>query len=300
MDVDVRRLRVLRAVVADGSIRGAATTLGYTPSAISQHLTALQRELGLTLIRRSGRGIEATAAGHVVAAEAGRVFQRLADLEALVTDLRAGRSGSLSVGYFASAGATWIPPIVAALKCEYPGLRLDLRLVELIGSDSMPLDVEIAVEGAEVSRQEGYRVRRLLTEPYVAVVPASSPLASRPRIDLAELRHEAWVDNDVARGACRQRVLDACSTVGFSPSFHIEAQDYPTAIRFVAEGIGVTVVPRLGIGVLPESVVAVPLANPEPRRTIVVRIHDSCAEHPAVGRMLELLAHRLADHARAA
>ena len=55
--VDVHRLRVLRAVVADGSVNGAAVSLGYTPSAISQHLAALQRETGLTLVRRSGRGI---------------------------------------------------------------------------------------------------------------------------------------------------------------------------------------------------------------------------------------------------
>jgi len=92
--VDVHRLRVLRAVVADGSIQGAAASLGYTPSAISQHLTALQKETGLRLLQRSGRGIEPTVAGRAVAAEAARIFERLADLESLVADLRAGRVGA--------------------------------------------------------------------------------------------------------------------------------------------------------------------------------------------------------------
>ena len=299
--MDVHRLRVLRAVVAAGSIQGAATSLGYTPSAISQQVSALQRETGLTLVQRSGRGIEPTVAGRAVAAEAARIFERLADLDALVADLRAGRVGTLSVSYFASAGAAWIPPVIAALTREFPRLRLDLRLIELHGADSGPPDVEIAVDGAESGPVDaataGYRVRPLLTEPYFAVVPVTSALAGRAQVDLAELRDEAWVDNDVARGPCRQAVLDACSTVGFSPSFHIETQDYPTAIRFVAEGLGITVIPRLGLGALPGSTIAVPIVNPTPWRGISVRVRDAVADHPAVVRMLDLLDRRVAaDH----
>ena len=275
--------------MADGSIRGAATSLGYTPSAISQHITALQKETGLTLVQRSGRSIEPTAAGRTVAAQAARVFERLAELESVVSDLRAGRVGALSVSYFASAGAVWIPPVVAALAREFPGLRLDLRLIELVGADSGPPDVEIFVDGTESGGAKGYRVRPLLTEPYLAVVPKSSRLADRAQVDLADLRDEAWVDNDVARGACRQILLDACSAAGFSPVFHIETQDYPTAIKFVAEGMGITVMARLGLGTLPESTVAVPIVNPTPRRGISVRVRDAVADHPAVLRMLELL-----------
>jgi DNA-binding transcriptional LysR family regulator len=292
--MDVHRLRVLRAVVADGSIHGAAASLGYTPSAISQHVSALQKETGLRLVERSGRGIEPTAAGRAVAAEAARIFERLADLESLVANLRAGRVGALSVSYFASAGAVWIPPVVAAIAREFPRLRLDLRLIELTGADSGPPDIEIAVDGAASSDSAGYRVHPLLTEPYLAVVPAASALARRAQLDLAELRDENWVDNDVARGPCRQALLDACSTVGFSPAFHIETQDYPTAIRFVAEGMGITVMPRLGLAGLPDSTVAVPLVNPTPRRSISVRVREAAADHPAVVRMLQLLDERVA------
>jgi len=298
--VDVHRLRVLRAVVADGSIQGAAASLGYTPSAISQHLTALQKETGLRLLQRSGRGIEPTEAGRAVAAEAARIFERLADLESLVADLRAGRVGALSVSYFASAGAVWIPPVVATIAREFPRLRLDLRLIELLAADSGAPDVEIVVDGAESGGIAGYQVHPLLTEPYLAVVPVTSALAHRTQVDLVELRDEAWVDNDVARGPCRQAVLDACSTVGFSPAFHIETQDYPTAIRFVAEGMGITVIPRLGLGTLPDSTVAVPIVNPTPRRSISVRVRDTAANHPAVIRMLELLDERVTVHHPAA
>ena len=117
--------------------------------------------------------------------------------------------------------------MVATIAREFPRLRLDLKLIELLGTDSEAPDVEIAVDGTEPGDMAGYEVRPLLVEPYLAVVPATSALATRAQVDLAELRDEAWVDNDVARGPCRQILLDACSTVGFSPAFHIETQDYP-------------------------------------------------------------------------
>lgn len=291
--MDVHRLRVLRAVVAAGSVNGAATTLGYTASAVSQQLTALQRETGLTLVQRVGRGIEPTAAGHAVADAAAGLFHELAELDALVADLRAGRDGTLVVSSFASAGAAWIPAVVATITREFPRLRLDLRLIELTGPDAGPPDVEIAVDGDRDAVRPGYRCRTLVTEPYFAVVRTGTALADRPDVDLAQLRDEQWVDNDVARGPCRQALLDACTTAGFSPSFHVETQDYPTAIRFVAAGVGVTVVPRLALMDLPAGVVAVPIVNPTPRRTISVRVLESMVDNPAVVRILELLDERV-------
>jgi DNA-binding transcriptional LysR family regulator len=288
--LDPHRLRVFRAVVTSGSVHQAAANLGYTPSAISQHLTALQRETGLRLVERSGRGIEPTATGQLLADEAATVLQRLADLDAVVADLRDGRLGSLSVSYFASAGAAWIPPVVAALAREFPDLRVDLRLIELANEKQSPPDVEVYVEGAASGPVKGYTIYPLLEEPYVAVLPASHPLAGRATIQLRELADEQWVDNDFSRGPCRQVVIDACSSVGFTPQFHVETHDYPTAISFVATGVGITVLPRLGIGpALPAGLVAVPVVDPVPVRKISVRVRESMTGNPAALRIVKLL-----------
>src|SRR5215217_2951170 len=96
--IDVQRLRVFRAVVASGSVQAAADHLGYTPSAVSQHLTALQRETGLVLFEKDGRGIAATPAAKVLAAESDEVMGSLTRLGGFVDDLRSGRSGSLTIG----------------------------------------------------------------------------------------------------------------------------------------------------------------------------------------------------------
>jgi DNA-binding transcriptional LysR family regulator len=285
--LDIQRLRVFRAIVASGSVSGAASSLGYTPSAISQHLSALQRETGLALVERRGRGLEPTAAGVALAAGMGSLFAGLAQVESMVGDLRAGRVGSLRISYFASAGATWIPPVVATLIREFPQLRLDLRLFELAGPDPVDPDVEIFIEGA--STGSGGRVIELLHEPYVAVLPAGHRLADHAEIPLAELRDEQWVDNDFSRGPCRQVVLDACAAAGYTPAFPIETHDYPSAIAFVAAGVGITVLPRLGTAMLPPGVRVVPIVDPVPRRRIMLRARDAVREHPAVVRVVELL-----------
>src|SRR5690349_7462778 len=110
--LDPHRLRVFRSVVASGSVQAAADNLGLTSSAVSQHLAALQKETGLTLFQRVGRGIAPTEAALVLDAQSDEVMSQWNRLDQVVTDLRDGRSGRLSIGYFSSAGATWMPSLV--------------------------------------------------------------------------------------------------------------------------------------------------------------------------------------------
>lgn len=287
--MDLPRLRLLRAVVETGSIRATAAALGYTPSAVSQQLTALQRETGLRLLERVGRGIEPTVAGRTLAAESDGLFEALTRVEGVVGDLRAGRVGSLSIGYFGSAGSAWLPAVVGGLQSEFPELRLDLRMTEYDGADAPVPDIDIFVEGRASQRFDAYDVRRLSADPYLAVVRTDHSLASRTEVPLAELAVERWIDNDVINGACRQVLLAACAEAGFSPDFAVETHDYRTAIPFVVTGIGITVIPKLGIGDLPAALTAIPIVAPTPVRHISVAVKQSIADHPAARLTVELL-----------
>ncbi|WP_116050266.1 LysR family transcriptional regulator [Amycolatopsis palatopharyngis] len=297
--LDLPRLRLLRAVVATGSIRAAAAALDYTPSAVSQQLALLQRETGLRLFDRVGRGIEPTVAGRTLAAEAEPLFEALTKVEGVVGDLRQGRVGSLSIGYFSSVGATWLPPVVAALLAEFPELRLDLRMTELQGTADADVDTDISifVERPGIEHSPLLRVRRLVDDPYLVVVRDCDPLAGLTEVPLAALAEQRWVDNDLDHGACRQVLLAACAEVGFSPQFSVETHDYRTAIPFVATGIGITVIPEIGIGELPANLTAIPVVAPTPVRHISVAVKKSIIEHPAVLRVLELLEAQVMVHA---
>ncbi len=250
--------------MASGSVQAAATNLGYTPSAVSQHLTALQRETGLTLLAKAGRGLRPTAAGHALAAEADRVLARVGAAESLIADLRTGRTGTLSIAYFASVGAAWMPHVVRSVLTGFPGVRLDLQLREHIpDSREERADVQVVVAGGGFDPGPGFTAHHLLDDPYVAVVPVGHRLAGRTEADLVDLADERWVDNDFARGWCRANLLEACTAAGFRPAFRVEAHDYRTALAFVAAGIGLTVLPALGAAHLPEGVTCVRPAPPD-------------------------------------
>ncbi|WP_129789529.1 LysR family transcriptional regulator [Promicromonospora panici] len=288
--LDVHRLRVFRSVVASGSIGAAAANLGYTPSAVSQHVSALQRETGLKLLARHGRGIRPTAAGLALAAQADGVLERLGEAESMVADLRAGRTGSLSVAYFASVGSAWLPDVVRTVTTEFPGIRLDLELAEHIPDKTEDrADLQICVGQAAFDPGSGFSAHHLLDDPYVVILPQGHRFAGRDEIELAELADERWVDNDFARGWCRRNLLEACTAAGFSPTFHVEAHDYPTAVAFVDAGIGMTVLPELGAVQLPAGTVAVPVVRPTPVRSIYAVLQDAVAHTPPAIAALKAL-----------
>ncbi len=218
------------------------------------------------------------------------VLERLASLDAVVADLREGRVGTLSVGYFPSAGAAWIPPVVTALSREFPEIRMDLRLCDVPDEQRSPADIELFIEGADGERDVGYHVHRLLEEPYLVVVPATHRLAGHRSVALRELAHESWSDHDFTSGPCRRAVIDACTSVGFTPAFRVETHDHPTALSFVAAGMGVTVLPRLCLRpVVPPGLVAVPVVEPVPLRRIAVRVRHALRHHPAARRFVALM-----------
>jgi len=288
--LDLHRLRIFRAVVASGSVNAAAANLGYTPSAVSQHVTALQRETGLVLLARSGRGIEPTSVGLALAEQIDGALSRLGDVEAFVADLRDGRTGSLSMAYFPSVGAAWLPAVARTLLRRFPDIRLDLELRDDFAAGAAKrVDIQLLVAPPDFAGSRDTRVHHLLDDPYVVVVPPEHPLAGAGAVELARLAGERWIDNDFARGWCRENLIDACRSAGFTPPFRVEAHDYPTALAFVAAGIGVTVLPRLGAANLPAGLVAVPVTAPAVRRSIHAVVQTSVESTPPAQCVLEEL-----------
>jgi DNA-binding transcriptional LysR family regulator len=290
--LDIRRMQVLRAVITSGSITAAARNLGYTPSAISQQLSTLEREAGVELLERVGRGVRATPAGTLLSEHAEVLSAQLSKAEAALTELKEGRTGRLAIRYFGTAGASFVPPAVAAVRREFPGIRLDLKLIE--PEDPMPevetgkADVAIVVSPRPRPTAKGVELVHLLDDPYRVVLPRTHPLARRSELDLAELADESWIGTEWP-GPCRDTVLDACAAAGFTPNFAVEAEDYQTAQGFVAAGLGVSLVPELALGTPNAGVVARKIGRPEPFRAIHAAIAAHAREQPAVRRLLAVL-----------
>lgn len=293
--LDVRRLRVLRSVVTSGSISAAAANLGYTPSAVSQQIAVLEREAGIALLEKVGRGIRPTAAGRLLAGHAEDIMTRLAIAETELADLRAGRTGRLRMHYFATAGAALVPPAVAAFTARYPGVRLDLRLHEpAYSADNAATgdaDIQLVVLRPGTPAHDTSRVAltHLLDDEYHAVLPRGHRFAGRASVELAELAEDPWVDNEFPPGVCHEIMMDACAAAGFAPNFVVDSDDYPTAQGFVAAGLGVTVVPRLGLGTVHTGVVVLPIRHPRPVRSIYAAVATGVTAQPAVLDMVAAL-----------
>lgn len=289
--LDTHRLRIFTAVVTQGSVHRAAELLGYTPSTVSQHVAQLQRETGLTLVERDGRGLAPTRAGLLLAHEATGVLGHLADLDAYVRDLRVGRVGSLVIGHVASAGVALLPSVVRRLADEFPDVRLELRINETKRHAELrpDLDIYILLPGQPIPVEAEFDHQRLLDDPFLAVMPADHPLAARPSVRPGEIIDGPLIDNDVGQGPCRQAVLDLFRATGSDPVFLVETHDYAAAIEFVAAGIGVSIIPALGIRNLPDTVAVVPINDPTPRRHLMLRTRKALRGSEVLDRAVALL-----------
>lgn len=291
--LDPHRLRVFRSVVATGSVQGAADQLRLTSSAVSQSVAALQRETGLVLLERAGRGVRPTPAGMRLAIACGDALRSLTRLGALVRDLREGKTGHLTIGLFASVGQAWMPGIVGALRREFPDVMVELVLNDVPGGTPLSLpdiDVRIAVDGE--AAPPGFTRMPLVDDPFVMAVHRSHRLARRHTAPLAEFRDDEFVANDFAGSPVSDLQSRAYGAAGFSPRYIVQAADHHTALAFVDEGIGVTMLPVLATTDLPARVRLIALTDPVPVRHIYARVRDSISGSPVAQRVVALLRDR--------
>jgi len=293
--MDVRRMQMLRAVVSSGSVTRAATHLGYTPSAVSQQIAVLEKESGIALLDRVGRGVRPTAAGRLVSEHAAVISQNMAQAESALADLRNGCAGRLALRYFATAGATLVAPAIARFDTDFPGVRLDLRLTDsddpLRQVEHGDADVALVVRaGTDSSRtpSEGVRLVHLFDDAYAAVLPVGHRLVAKGNVKLSELEAERWVGSEPP-GPCLDPILGACAAAGFTPDFAVQSEDYATAQGFVAAGLGVGVMPRMGLQNRHPGVVTRPLCNPEPVRAVYAAVREAAMTQPPVRGLLTAL-----------
>ena len=290
--LDVGRLRILRAVVASGSVTDTARRLGFTPSTVSQHIHTLEKEVGYSLVERVGRGIRPTPAGIELARESGGVLDAMRQLEARSRELRDGAASRLAIATFASAAYAWMPQVARTLRQEFPGLTLELSIKDSDGEEMGEADVEVHTElpfeGPAVPR--AYRRVELGNDEFVVALPPDHPLAEAGEADLAEFDVDDWVQYDYRDPIARRLAEYACAVAGFTPRYVVQAQDHVTGLALVSAGVGIAVVPQLAARWSAFDLAYVRPLNPTPYRRIVALVRNGARANPAAARTVELLA----------
>jgi DNA-binding transcriptional LysR family regulator len=299
---DVQRLRAFALVLDLGSISAAADVLGYSQSAVSQQLAALEREVGTALVDRSRRPFRGTPAGALLRPHAERVLAALGGADAAVQDLRGG-AVRVRLAAFPSALSSFVPAAVRDLRRARPELVVHVlqletqEAVERLRTGDADLAVVHHLPGAAVPETAGLQRRRLLVDHLYVVLPVGHRLARRDEVSLAELEAEPLIlpRRDTPAGRFRSLVEQLCAQAGFAPRVAYELDDLPAAQRFAAAGIAVVPMHGLTLATVPPGATARPLAErPAGSRTIEA-LAPAAARTPAVDELLG----RLADAARA-
>ena len=250
--LDANRLRVLVEIAHAGSIAAAAQRLSFTPPALSQQLTKLEREVGCRLVERGRTGATLTEAGLVLLDHGERVLGQLRDAEAAVRAVAGEPPGRLSLGAFASAGKVLLPATLAAFGSEHPHVRLSLSDVEppggydLVTSGDLDLLITHRYPGAPLPRTGGLHRERILVDPLMVVAPAGHPIADRDP-SLADLAEEEWICG--APGIHNRVTLDdAAAAAGVRLNVTYETRDYEVALALIEAGVGVALIPRSILG----------------------------------------------------
>lgn len=299
--VDLRRLTVLRELQRRGSLARTAEALHLTPSAVSQQIAALSREIGAPLTERDGRGVRLTGQARVLLAHADEIAAQLERARADLAAYGSGGRGSVTIGCFSSGILGLLPGVLRGLAERLPHVRVDVVEAEppnlFTALDAGQVDVAVAVDFAATPPHTDRRYSRddLLTDVLDLVVPAGHRLAEREVVALRELATETWITGD-ARSCVGAITRAVCATSGFTPDIRHAVDDWAALAALVEAGAGVALMPRLVRPLYAHRRLAVPATEGEqPSRNIFAAVRTGSEGDPVLAAVREELRASAAD-----
>jgi DNA-binding transcriptional LysR family regulator len=292
--VDPRRLLTFREVVRQGSFSRAGETLALTQPAVSQQVSALERQLGVKLLERGPGGPTPTEAGALVLAHADAVADRLAQADAQVAELAVTERETLRVGAFPSALATVVPGAIVRLREQLPDVQVEAgeasgeQLGEMVAAGELHAAMCFQDAAQPPRRPAGTERHDLGTEAMLAVTATDHPLATRERVAIADLADETWT------APSRDHLIHrACVEAGFEPRIAFVTRDVLAARGLVASGLAVTLMPALLAAGLPD-IAMLPLEGPQPHRSLYA-LTPAAGVRPSALAFLDALRREVPD-----
>ncbi|HEY0495811.1 MAG TPA: LysR family transcriptional regulator [Kutzneria sp.] len=281
-------LRVFVEVARLGSFTAAGTRLGYTQSAISRQISALEDEAGTPLFDRLPRGVRPTEPGRRLLPHAEAVLDRLEAARRELADLRELATGRLRVGAFATADASLVPKAIAAFRAAYPAVVVTLTEAYTPGLARRLREGELDV--AILSGDgpfEGLDLRKLRDDAMLVALPAGHRLARRRRVRLIELADEEWIAGSERP---EETLISSCLSHGFRPRLGFVARDWLAKQGFVAAGVGITLIPSIAAESVRPDIALVQLHPDEvPVRAVHAATPAGVALSPATRAFLDIV-----------
>lgn len=273
-DASLVALRVFREVAERGTLTAAAGALGYTQSAVSRQIAALERAAGVPLLERRYDGVRLTSAGRLVLRHAAVVVDQVDAAARELAGLPEEDASTLRLGWFAAAGAWLVPRALVSLSRTHPSITVVTRegstpaLVRALRAGT--LDVALIASSppfrAPDDESPALDVSVLVERSLRVAVPAEHPLARNDFVEVDELRGQRWI-----AGPGDQLVMGVWPGLDERPVVAHSARDWLAKLQLVAAGLGITTVPAGFATVLPAGVRVLPVrGGPAERRQILL------------------------------
>jgi DNA-binding transcriptional LysR family regulator len=286
-------LRVVVAVARSGSFTGAAQSLGYTQSAVSRQVSAVEAAVGSPVFERQARGVRPTPAGEALLRHARRVLAQLEAAEREMAGLRDRLAGHLTLSAYPTVAASVVPRAISRLRAHHPALTVAVweasSPAQLLRLRAGGVDVAVMASGTGLPDYdlaglsvEAVRIARGLG----VAVSTGHPLAALDEISVGDLAGLAWI---VGAGGEGEPQFGPWPTLA-EPKVAGEAHGWPTRLGLVAAGVGVTVVPALAADIVPAGVKWLPVSDPDlvrRREALIVTSGDRPAAAAAVVQALK-------------
>ncbi len=293
----MQQLRMLREVSHRSTIAAAADSLGYTPSAVSQQLSSLEKSTGVAVLERVGRNVRLTDAGRELVRHADGLLAGMEAAQVALESVNGAVRGDLNVTVFESVAATLLPQLLTRLSAQYPDLHLRTRqcdpydaLDALVHGD---IDLAFTVDyphAPEPQRDDIIRYT-ILQDWFRAVLPSDDPIEGS--VALADLADRPFICSSPTM-SCGRCVVAACREVGFEPDIVHQVDDYPTAMYLVGAGQGVSLISDLGLADPRPGIRIVDVTPPFSR--LVQLSYRTASEHrPAIKAVRDTLLQMIAD-----
>ena len=292
--VDWRKLRLLHELDRRGTIAAVADTMYLTPSAVSQQLAGLAREVGVPLLERRGRSVVLTGQARVLLAHAEEMRELAERTRAALDAWTDGAEGYVRVGALATGIAALVGPAIARLREERPGLTIRVseqepdEALDLLDAGELEVAVTVDFPGGPAREDARYRRVDLIGDVMDAVVPADHPLAGRSSVSLSELACDVWV-GAAASDACGHIMTGICAVAGFSPDVQYHCREWDAVAALVAAGVGVALIPRSAQPLRQHDLAVLPVAGTPPSRLLYALTRAGTEQDPATRAMLEAL-----------
>lgn len=264
-----------------GSFAAAARTRGYTPSALSQQISSLERTLGIQLFRREAKRIIPTEAADYLVHRSAELFDLMEQIDLDISRLGAGQAGRLRVGTFHSAGGTFLGKAISRFLIRRREVEITLdegepdELFPRVADGSLDIALGFEYDLVPSAFPAGLRLEEVMTEDLQVVAPVRHRLAHKSRVELSELRNEKWAGHqpETPSYRCLQRLT---AEAGFSPDTAFHSNNPGTVLGLVEAGLAVALMPQLSLREHSSELATLRIADRLPTRRVIgaIRVTD--------------------------